>query len=374
MLSAELQLKSGRIRLPANPRAASAYPGRKRGANLSPRESRVQQTESVEIPSFWAYMQPTLEVLRERGGSATIQELVERAAARMGLSAEQLSLVHDPEKGTQSEVAYRMAWARTYLKKAGLVDNTETGVWSLTEKGQNTQRVDGRALAREIRGGLGGRGRASDSDIAETYLFAWNPKRFEWEAQEDRIRAIRETGAADDRWTCGHAKNIPPGSRFFLIRLRHEPRGIVGSGVTLDEVREGPHWDEERASEGETTNFVDVRFDALSRVPLIRRTELDEPPFGGFKWDAQMSGIRIPTELAESLEREWQRRLEAGGRGESLAVVGEHVIDRWREFWDQAKSDSSLLEREYLRDMKRREVLPQIRDLVRTHSGWPRRP
>lgn len=191
----------------------------------------MKEPTSVEVPSFWAYMQPTLEVLRERDGSATIPELVEHAAARMGLSAEQLSVVHDPEKGTQSEVAYRMAWARTYLKKAGLIENNEQGVWSLTERGRNTERVDGRAIAREIRSGLGGRDReASDSDVAETYLFAWNPKRFEWEALDELIRAVRETGAADDRWSCGQVKNIAPGSRFFLVRLRHEPRGIVGSG------------------------------------------------------------------------------------------------------------------------------------------------
>lgn len=138
--------------------------------------------------------------------------------------------------------------------------------------------------------------------------------------------------------------------------------------MTLDEVREEPHWDEERASEGEATNFVDVRFDALARVPVIRRTELDEPPFDAFRWDAQMSGTRIPKELAEPLEREWQRRLKARARGESPAVVGEHVIERWREYWDEAKSGASV-ERDQLRDTKRREVLPQIHDLIAGFLG-----
>ena len=31
-----------------------------------------------------------------------------------------------------------MAWARSYLKKAGLLDNIEQGVWSLTERGRNS--------------------------------------------------------------------------------------------------------------------------------------------------------------------------------------------------------------------------------------------
>ena len=77
-----------------------------------------------------------------------------------------------------------------------------------------------------------------------------------------------------------------------------------------------------------------------------------------------MSGIRIPDELAESLEREWQRRLEARERGETPAVVAEDTIERWREYWDQARADAAWLDRQRVRDVKRREILPQIRDLI----------
>ena len=37
--------------------------------------------------------------------------------------------------GGRGEVAYRCAWARTYLKAAGLVPNSERGVWALTPEG-----------------------------------------------------------------------------------------------------------------------------------------------------------------------------------------------------------------------------------------------
>ena len=98
---------------------------------------------------------------------------------------------HDPEKGSQSEVANRMAWARSYLKKAGLLDNSEQGVWFLAEKCRNTENVDGRTIAREFRGGLTAHEHGSvDGNIAETYLFAWNPKNIEW-ATLDRARLRR---------------------------------------------------------------------------------------------------------------------------------------------------------------------------------------
>lgn len=35
-----------------------------------------------------------------------------------------------------TEIQYRLAWARTYLKGMGLLTNSERGVWSVTELGE----------------------------------------------------------------------------------------------------------------------------------------------------------------------------------------------------------------------------------------------
>jgi len=334
--------------------------------NVEHIESADEAVSRVEIPTFTEYMQPTIDVLKERDGQATIQELVDLVPARMGLRTEQISQPHDPAKGDQSEVAYRMAWARTYLKKAGLIDNIARGVWALTEAGQQAGRIDVRAVARETREALAAEdGVDPESTATATYLLAWNPTRFEWEDLDERIRMAQEHGVADDTWTCGQVKHIPPGSRFFLIRLGLEPRGIVGSGTTVDEVREARHWEPERAAQGETSHFVDVRFDALFRTPLVRRAELDEPPFDSVRWDTQMSGVRIRDDVAEVLEREWRRRVTARARGESPVVLSAHVVDRWRELWKDAARDEAWLERQKLRDTKRRDVLPEIDELVK---------
>jgi restriction system protein len=68
----------------------------------------------------------------------------------MELSDEVLAVPHDPEHGGRSEVAYRIAWARTYLKAAGLVTNSERGVWSLTPEGAKAGRIDEKKLARDV--------------------------------------------------------------------------------------------------------------------------------------------------------------------------------------------------------------------------------
>lgn len=67
------------------------------------------------VPSYNAFLWPIIERLRLHGGSMTIEEMVDDVAAAMNLSEAQRNAEHG-ETG-RSEVDYRMAWARTYLKK-----------------------------------------------------------------------------------------------------------------------------------------------------------------------------------------------------------------------------------------------------------------
>jgi restriction system protein len=87
---------------------------------------------------------PTLEVLKALGGSGTVQEIAERVIQREGFTDEQQAIIH--RGGRQSEIAYRLAWARTWLKGVGALENSSRGVWSLTEKGRQLSTEDLRFL------------------------------------------------------------------------------------------------------------------------------------------------------------------------------------------------------------------------------------
>ncbi|MGV8803485.1 MAG: HNH endonuclease [Polaromonas sp.] len=141
-----------------------------------------------------------------------------------------------------------------------------------------------------------------------TYLFAWNPKRWTWNDLDAQIEQVGLSGHTDGRWSSGNTKQIPAGSRFFLIRLGVEPKGIVGSGVTLSLPDYGPHWDEEKAASGGETLYCDIRFDHLSNDVLVTWSELQQSPFSSFRWGVQASGISIPMPVAEALEELWQSR------------------------------------------------------------------
>jgi restriction system protein len=87
----------------------------------------------MPFPSFHTFFVPIVHSLKARGGSATIDELEEAVASATNLSADQRAQLHGD--GPQTEFSYRLAWARTYLKKGGALDNSERGVWHLTPAG-----------------------------------------------------------------------------------------------------------------------------------------------------------------------------------------------------------------------------------------------
>src|SRR5579862_825464 len=87
----------------------------------------------TKVPKYNELMNPLIAALRALGGSGSIDEIYERVIQDLGLSESVLSVLHGPETSNQTEVQYRLAWARTYLKKYGVVTNSSRGVWSLAK-------------------------------------------------------------------------------------------------------------------------------------------------------------------------------------------------------------------------------------------------
>lgn len=89
---------------------------------------------ATEMPTYKDLLWPTLEVLKKNGGAASIKELSEQVTRLLALPDEVSDRFHG--EGPQTEVGYRLAWARTNLKWAGAVDNTARGVWRITPTGR----------------------------------------------------------------------------------------------------------------------------------------------------------------------------------------------------------------------------------------------
>jgi restriction system protein len=92
----------------------------------------------MPIPERTALFNPLIRALRELGGSASIQELENSVGRDLQLSEADMGEIH---RGNQTKLSYNLAWARTYLKQYGILENSVRGVWALTEKGNSTEAV-----------------------------------------------------------------------------------------------------------------------------------------------------------------------------------------------------------------------------------------
>ena len=105
----------------------------------------------IQIPTYDTLMNPTLQAIKLLGGSGTIEEIDNKVADIAGLSDEQQEVLHNPDKGGKTEVEYRLAWTRTYLKIYGALENSSRGVWALTPEGRKMEQVDPKEVVRTVR-------------------------------------------------------------------------------------------------------------------------------------------------------------------------------------------------------------------------------
>lgn len=92
--------------------------------------------EKIEgVPQFVSYFRPVIDILRDLGGEARPRKVFEEIRRRYDVPDEFLKQTN---KNGRPKFENRVAWARQYLTKAGLMSSPKRGVWRLTEQGANS--------------------------------------------------------------------------------------------------------------------------------------------------------------------------------------------------------------------------------------------
>jgi 5-methylcytosine-specific restriction protein A len=128
---------------------------------------------------------------------------------------------------------------------------------------------------------------------------------YAWRDLRRDVARVRRSGRLVTDWSCARSRQIRRGDRLFLSRQGVEPRGIVASGWATSDWYEGPGW--RRA--GVPCNYVDWRIDVLldaEREPILPREALSHGVLARMYWNTQVSGTRIPDEVARELEKAWR--------------------------------------------------------------------
>ena len=142
----------------------------------------------------------------------------------------------------------------------------------------------------------------------KTFLFAWNPKKWDWTTLEQDIEEIENAGKTTKMWSVVSHKKIQPGDRAFLMRLGQEPKGIMAAGFVCSPPFLSKHW----SGEDKLVNRVMIEFEVIlnsNSEPLLGLDFLNTGNLVKGNWTPQASGTEINSEIANELETVWFRFL-----------------------------------------------------------------
>ena len=138
----------------------------------------------MPVPTYDNLFIPLLAAIRQLGGSASIPEQERVVAEILSLTEKEIAEIH---RGNRTKLSYRLAWARNYLKRFGLLDNSKRGVWSLTSEGLKNAEVDKDMVKRTVEA-LKRKDKTSDEETASDSIIA------SWE--EELLELVKSISSA----------------------------------------------------------------------------------------------------------------------------------------------------------------------------------
>ena len=101
------------------------------------------------VPRYPQLIQPTFNALKNLGGSGTNEEILSMIIKDLQLDSEVVDILHLGNRN-MSELSYQAAWARTYLKNGGVIENSARSVWSIIPSYQNEKELNVKAIVKKV--------------------------------------------------------------------------------------------------------------------------------------------------------------------------------------------------------------------------------
>jgi len=290
--------------------------------------ARIRQLPN--LPTFDELLIPTLQALLDLGGSGTIEEINGKVYEITKISSDVLQIPHG-DNGTVSEVDYRLAWSRTYLKKYGLLENSSRGVWALSKSDLNITALDPDEITRTVREQARPTGTKTDNEkqiekeieeeveSSENWkqqllntLYNISPSAFERLVQrilrESGFFQVEVTGKTGDGGVDG--KGIVRISGFLSFHVIFQCKRYRGS-VTPDKIR-----DFRGAMQGRADKGLFITTGTFTREAIKEATRDGAPPIDLIDGELFCDKLKelklgIETKLTEAVEikNEWFNNL-----------------------------------------------------------------
>lgn len=110
--------------------------------------SKKREKIDPKMPRYNDLLQKVFDAIKELGGSANNNEIVNQVIKDLHLSDELADLMH--KNSNETEIEYQIAWAKTYLKKSGILENSTRGVWSISKDFSEIKEIDEKSILRNM--------------------------------------------------------------------------------------------------------------------------------------------------------------------------------------------------------------------------------
>lgn len=175
----------------------------------------------MPVPKYDELINPLLQAMNQLGGSASVSEQEDAVASILKLSEKDIAEIH---RGSTTKLSYRLAWARNYMKRFGLLENSARGVWTLTIEGRKKYPVNIEEVKRAVRS----QDKAERKLKIEQAEFEIEPERDGW--QDELLSVVKERPAESFERLC---QLLLRESGFIQVEVTGKTGdgGIDGKGV-----------------------------------------------------------------------------------------------------------------------------------------------
>lgn len=179
-----------------------------------------------KLPPYDQLFNPLLRAINALGGSGSNEEIYDKVVELEKYPEEISTLLHDPEKSNQTQLGYRLAWARSYLKKYGMLENSSRGIWSLTPKANGVDSVNPQDVVRSVRAGAKADGEPQPEEIISPQD---SPPELDWRQKLHAILTKKLTPQAFERLVQRTLREA--GFTQVEVTGRSGDGGIDGKGI-----------------------------------------------------------------------------------------------------------------------------------------------
>lgn len=109
----------------------------------------MRKKSHERVPRLTELILPTFQALKELGGSGKNDEILACVIQNLHLPDAMVDLPHNG-RASLSELAYRLAWARTYLKTYGVIENSSRCVWSILPEYTQVETLDVKRIVQAV--------------------------------------------------------------------------------------------------------------------------------------------------------------------------------------------------------------------------------